>query len=162
ADDQQRLREVNTELASRSVEFEQTLSAGRNAAAVHVTDEAQLAGLSPEERATLRQAAVDQGLEGWLIPIINTSGQPLLEVLEDCDRRYPVNQASTYRGWSGQHATRDIAARLARLRHERARLLGYPHHAAHAQETSCAKRTEAVNHLLRTVAPSAVGLAERE
>src|SRR5699024_3492586 len=82
--------------------------------------------------------------------------------LENRDLRQRIYRASTQRGCSGQHDTRDLVVRIARLRHERARLLGYPHHAAYAQETSCARRTDAVNHLLSTVAAGAVQLAERE
>ena len=53
ADQQARLRELNGELATLSNQFDTALVAGRNAAAVHVTDEAELAGLSDDEMARL-------------------------------------------------------------------------------------------------------------
>ncbi|WP_237565611.1 M3 family metallopeptidase [Ornithinimicrobium cavernae] len=161
-DEQQRLRELNSELASLSVEFEQTVTAGRNAAAVHVSDEAELAGLSEDEKATLAAAASDAGLDGWLVPVVNTSGQPLLDVLEDRALRQRIYQASVARGLTGEHDTRDTLVRLARLRDERARLLGYPHHAAYSHETTCARTTDAVNGLLGRLAPGVVRIAERE
>ena len=161
-DDQQRLRELNTELAALSVEFEQVLSAGRNAAAVHVTDETELAGLSVDERATLRAAAQNRDLDGWLIPIVNTSGQPLLNVLEDRSLRQRMHAASVGRGLSGEHDTRDLLVRLARLRSERASLLDYAHHAAYAHENTCAQSTDAVNGLLARLAPGVVEIAQRE
>ncbi len=161
-DDQQRLRELNTQLAALSVEFEQVLSAGRNAAAVHVTDEAELAGLSDDEKATLRTAARARDLDGWLIPIVNTSGQPLLDVLENRSLRQRIHQASVSRGLGGEHDTRDLLVRIVRLRSERASLLGYAHHAAYAHENTCAQNTGAVNDLLARLAPGVVQIAERE
>ncbi|MDN5726974.1 MAG: M3 family peptidase, partial [Propionibacteriales bacterium] len=55
--DQQRLRELNGELATLSNQVEQRISDGRNAAGVHVTDEARLAGLTADEKAALAAAA---------------------------------------------------------------------------------------------------------
>ena len=161
-DDQQRLRELNSALAKLSVECETLVSAGRNAAAVHVTDEAELAGLSGDELATLRAAAAEAGLEGWLVPIVNTSGQPLLDVLSHRGLRERIHRASVERGLSGEHDTREVLVRIARLRDERARLLGYPHHAAYSQELSCARTTEAVNELLARLSPGVVQIAQRE
>ena len=160
--DQERLRELNTELATLSTQFETVVSAGRNAAAMHVTDAAELAGLSDEEKAGLEQAAQDRGLDGWLVPIVNTSDQPLLDVLEHRGLRERIYRASTTRGLGGEHDTRGLLVRLARLRDERARLLGYPHHAAYAQELSCARTTDAVNNLLGRLAPGVVAIAQQE
>ncbi|QDO87186.1 M3 family metallopeptidase [Ornithinimicrobium ciconiae] len=160
--DQQRLRELNSELASLAVEFEQRLSTGRNAAVVPVTDEDELAGLSQDEKATLRQAAQDRGQDGWLVPLVNTSGQPLLAVLEHRGLRERIYQASVTRGQGGKHDTREILVRIARLRDERARLLGYRHHAAYAHEITCARTTSAVNDLLARLAPGVVAIAGQE
>ena len=160
--DQQRLRELNGELASLTTAVDQAVTAGRNAAAVHVTDEAELAGLSEQERSGLRAAAQDRGLDGWLIPVVNTSGQPLLALLQDRGLREQVYRASVGRGLSGPHDTRDLVVKAARLRAERASLLGYPHHAAYAHEVSCARTTAAVNDLLGRLAPGVLELAARE
>ena len=54
---QQRLRELNVELAGLSVAFEQALVDGRNASAVLVTDRSDLAGLGDEEVKAAREAA---------------------------------------------------------------------------------------------------------
>src|SRR5690606_41234334 len=83
AGDQARLRELNAELAGLTTQFDQILVEGRNAAAVHVVDEERLRGLSDDEKAGLREAAQARSLEGWLVPIVNTTGQPLLSLMED-------------------------------------------------------------------------------
>lgn len=165
--EQERLKEMNTELARLSTTFDSMLVTGRNAAAVHITDEAELAGLSAADRARLAQAAADAGLEGWLIPIVNTSGQPLLDSLEHRGLRERVYRASVDRGLgqgegSAEHDTRDTLVRIARLRAERAALLGYEHHAAYVHETSCAGSTEAVNDILARLTPGVVQIVEGE
>ncbi|WP_131106108.1 M3 family metallopeptidase [Ornithinimicrobium sufpigmenti] len=164
-DQQARLRELNAELAGLSTEFDRLLVAGRNAAAVHVTDEARLAGLSDDDRAGLRESARARDLDGWLVTITNTTRQPVLDGLEDRALREEVFLASTGRGLGSDdavHDTRSILVRIARLRAERATLLGYPHHAAYVHEVACAGSTDAVNDLLARLATGVVQIAERE
>ena len=160
---QARLRELNAELATLSTEFDRLLVTGRAAAAVHVTDEAQLAGLGADDTAGLREAAQAAGLDGWLVTLTNTTGQPVLDSLEDRSLRERVFRASVERGLSeGEHDTRDILVRIARLRAERATLLGYEHHASYVHQVGCARTTAAVNDLLARLAPGVVELAQRE
>ncbi len=163
---QARLRELNGELATLSTEFDRLLVTGRAAAAVHVTDEAELAGLDEDARAGLREAAEAKGLDGWLITITNTTGQPILDSLEHRGLRERVFRASVERGLGRDghevHDTRDILVRIARLRAERATLLGYEHHAAYVHQVGCAQTTDAVNDLLGRLAPGAVEIAQRE
>ena len=162
ADAQQRLRKLNVELASLSVAFEQALVEGRNSAAVLVTDPTELTGLSEGEIAAARQAAWTRGQEGWLIELTNTTGQPVLESLTNRDLRRRVLEASLGRGLGGEHDTRQLVLDIARRRAERARLLGYEHHAAWVAASGCARTTEAVLNLLERVAAGAVKLANSE
>ena len=159
---QERLKEINAELATLSNAFERLLVDGRNAAAVHITDEAELAGLSADDLAGLREAAKARDLDGWLIPLTNTTGQPVLDSLEDRAVRERVFRASIERGLTGPFDTRDTLVRIARLRAERATLLGYAHHAAYVHEIGCARTTDAVNDLLARLTPGVVRIAERE
>ncbi|WP_040156024.1 M3 family metallopeptidase [Mobilicoccus massiliensis] len=162
ADDQERLRELNSALATAENEFEQLLVKGRNAAAVHVAHESELAGLDDDDKDALAQNARAAGLDGWLIPIVNTTGQPILDSLECRPLRERIFHASTRRGLDGEFDTREIVVRIARLRAERADLLGYPHHAAYDHEDTCAGSTKAVDDLLASLAPGVVELAGRE
>lgn len=162
ADDQQRLRELNAELATLSSSVEQRISDGRNAAGVHVTDEARLDGLTADEKAGLAAAATDRGLDGWLVSITNTTGQPILASLTDRGLREEIFTASVGRGLSGEFDTRDLLVRMVRLRAERAALLRYEHHAAYTHEVACAGTTDAVNDILGRLAPGVITIAERE
>ncbi len=159
---QARLRELNAEIAALETEFTQVVVAGRNAAAVHVTDEAQLAGLADDAKAACRAAATRRGLDGWVLELVNTTGQPMLASLRDRSLRQRLFEASVSRGLGGEHDTRGLIVRLARLRSQRATLLGYEHAAAAVADRGCAKTTAAVNEILHRVGPAAVANARRD
>ncbi|MDO5067411.1 MAG: M3 family metallopeptidase [Propionibacteriaceae bacterium] len=157
-----RLKELNQELASLSVDFERRLLDERGAKAVLVTEFEELDGLDEAQVSSARQAAVDQGLEGWLIELTNTTGQPILADLTNRDLRRRVFEASITRGIGGEHDVRRIVLDIAHRRAERARLLGHPHHASWVAAEGCARTTPAVLGLLQQVAPGAMALARQE
>ena len=71
--------------------------------------------------------------------------------------------ASLARGTQGgEFDTRDHVTRMAKLRVERAQLLGYPTHAAYVLEQQTAQTVEAVTERLASLAPPAVANARRE
>lgn len=160
--DMARLREINAELAGLQTEFSRLALEGRNAAAVHVTDAARLDGLSAEEIAQAREAAERAGREGWLLEVVNTTVQPLLTSLHDRELRRELFEASTTRGLGGEFDTREIVVRQARLRAEKARLLGYEHFAALTAAAGCAGSSERVMEVLTEVGPAAVRNAQAE
>lgn len=159
---QERLKVLNAELASLSVDFERLLLDGRGAAAVVVTDAAELDGLSDPAREAARSAAAERGIEGWLLELTNTTTQPILAELRNRDLRRRVLEASLGRGLGGEHDTRQVVLDITHRRAERARLLGHEHHASWVAAQGCAGTTSAVTALLQQVAPGAVELARRE
>ncbi len=161
-EDKARLRELNAELARLSTEFEQHIVAGRNADSVLVTDPEELHGLSDDDRAAARDLATDAGQEGWLLALVNTTGQPVLPSLRNRDLRKRVYDASINRGLGGEHDTRQLVLDTLALRDERARLLGFEHHAAYVADDGCAKTTENVTTMLTRVAPGVLEITRRE
>lgn len=164
ADQQERLRELNARLTSLEAAFGRKLLAGANAASVLVTDRAELEGLPEDAVAGAAAAAASRGHEGaWLLEMQLPTQQGVLASLARRDVRERVQQASEARGATGdEHDTREIVLETVRLRAERARLLGYEHHAAYVAEDATAKTTEAVNAMLSRLAPAAVANARRE
>lgn len=161
---QERLREINGRLTSLEAAFGRKLLAGANAASVLVTDRAELAGLADDAVAGAAEAAAARGHEGaWLLEMQLPTQQGVLASLADRDVRERVQRASEARGATGDdHDTREIVLETVRLRAERARLLGYEHHAAYVAEDATAKTTDAVNAMLSRLAPAAVANARRE
>jgi peptidyl-dipeptidase Dcp len=162
--DKTKLRAINSELATLQTTFEQDVLKEKNASSIVVDDRAQLAGMSDNEIAAAAAAAKDENKEGkFVIRLLNTSGQPSLASIKDRGLRERIMQASLSRNSKGgEFDTRGVVSRTARLRAERAVLLGYENHAAYQLEDQTAGSVPVVNKLLADLAPPAVGNARRE
>jgi len=157
-----RLTELNQELSTLSTTFGQNLQLATEAAAVRVDDAAELDGLDAEEIGAAAAAAADRGLDGHLIALLLPSGQPVLAKLRNRDLRRRVHEASLSRASAGEHDNRPVAERIARLRAERARLLGFDTHADVVLADSTARTTGAVDAMLGSMVPASVANAEAE
>ena len=159
-----RLKALNAEIATLQTSFAQNVLKETNASAVVVDRREDLAGLTPAEITSAAAAAKAAGQEGkFALRLINTSGQPPLGSLENRAVRERLHQSSLARGSrGGEFDNRAVITRLARLRAERAVLLGYPNHAAYQLEEQTAGNVTAVNKLLSDLAPAAVANARRE
>jgi peptidyl-dipeptidase Dcp len=161
--DKQRLRAMNAELATLQATFTQNVLK-EVAAAVVVDTREELAGLSEAQIEAAAAAARADGKQGkFALRLTNTTGQPLLASLQNRALRRRLMEASLARGSrGGEFDNREVVARIARLRAERAALLGYASHAAYQVEEQTAGNVDAVNRLLAQLAPPAVANARRE
>lgn len=160
--DQERLRELNAQLAELESAFGRRALAGSNAAAVLVTDEAELDGMTESVRAGARQAADARGLDGWLLELDSCTPQAVLTQIADRGLRQRVHEASVGRGWQGEFDTRDLIVPLVRARAERARLLGFANHSEYVAADACAETSAAVQAMLNRLAPAAVRNVQAE
>ncbi|MBW8310693.1 MAG: M3 family metallopeptidase [Rhizobium sp.] len=162
--DKETLKGMNAELASLATTFSQNVLKEVNASGVLVDDVAKLDGLPAEAITAAAEAAKAAGKEGqYLIALQNTSGQPPLTSLTNRELRQQIMAASLVRGARGnEFDNREIVARVAKLRAERAALLGYDNHADYILEDETAGSVEAVNKLMSDLAPAAVANARRE
>ncbi|PHV09297.1 dipeptidyl carboxypeptidase II [Janthinobacterium sp. BJB412] len=162
--DKSKLKAYNAELAVLQTSFSQNVLREANAAALIVDTRAELAGMSDKAIDAAAATAKARGLEGkFAIPVTNTTGQASLAVLTDRATRQRLLEASMTRGsHGGEFDNRAIVLKIAKLRAERAALLGYPSHAAYALEDQTARSTEAVNSLLAEFAKPAVANARKE
>jgi peptidyl-dipeptidase Dcp len=162
--DKTKLKALNAEIASAETAFSQNVLKERTASAVFFTDRAALAGLSDAEIAAAAEVAKAAGRDGqFAVALVNTSGQPPLTTLTHRATREAVLKASLARGSrGGEFDNRASVATLARLRAERAALLGYPTHADYVLEEQTAKNVTAATALLAQLAPPAVANARKE
>jgi peptidyl-dipeptidase Dcp len=153
-----RLKAINSELAALSTKFRQNVLKETNASAVAVSSRDELAGL-PEA-----QVAAAAGPDGKLsIRLTNTTGQPPLDSLQNAAVRQRVMAASQARGSrGGEFDNRAVVSGMARLRAERAQLLGHANYASYRLKEQTAGTVEAVNKLLARIAPAAVANARKE
>jgi peptidyl-dipeptidase Dcp len=157
-----RLSALNQELSTLSTTFGQNLQLATEAAAVRVTDAAELDGLGEEAVATAAAAAAERDVEGYLVTLVLPTGQPILTRLRDRRLRRRIYEASIGRASAGEHDNRPVALRIARLRAERARLLGFDTHADVVLADSTARTTAAVDAMLASMVPASVANAEAE
>ena len=159
----QRLRELNTRIAAACTAFEQNLFAGTKAAALVLDSADELAGLSPGAVAAAAENGRSLGHDGkYVLNLKNFSNQQELASLERREVREHLLAASLGRGLGGANDNRGLVVELARLRAERAALLGHDSHAAYAVADQTAVTTQAVTEMLARLVPPAVANAERE
>ncbi len=159
-----RIKEMNAEMATLTTEFSQNVLAEVNDSAVIVDIRGELAGLSDEQILVLAEDAKAKGMEGkYRIALLNTTIQPLEPELDNRALRERIHKASIARGSRGnQWDNRHIVSRVAKLRAERAAIMGFANYAAFSLVDETAKDPEAVNKMLAQLAPPAVANARKE
>src|SRR2546428_6845893 len=162
--DKEKLKKINTELATLQTQFEQNVLKEKNASSIVVDRKEDLAGLSDNQMASVTAAAKAEHKEGkFVIQLQNTTGQPLLGSLQNRQLRERIMRTSLARNSKGaEFDTRRAVTRTAQLRAEKAKLLGYSNWAAYQLEDQTAKDVPTVNKLLSDLAPPAVANAKRE
>lgn len=162
--DKARLKKLNEEESTLDAQFVNLLLAATKAGALVVDDEARLAGLTQGEIDAAAQAAKDRDLQGrWVIPLQNTTQQPLLRSLSDRSTREKLFEASWTRAERGDaNDTRAIIARIAQIRAQQASLLGFPDYAAWKLEDQMAKTPERALRFMDELVAPATGKARVE
>src|ERR1043165_9878095 len=162
--DKARLRALNQEEEKLTTDFRSKVLADTIASAVVVEDKTQLAGLSEGDLAAAADLAKERGMAGkYVIALQNTTRQPIVIGMQNRSLRERVLKASSERGaHGGENDTRAIVTRLARLRAEKARLLGFPTYAAYSLDDQMAKTPENALKLLTDLVPAATARARDE
>jgi peptidyl-dipeptidase Dcp len=162
--DQTRLRALNQEESKLTTDFGNHLLAATKAGALVIDNVSDLDGFSPAEIATAAEAAKQRGLTGkWIIPLQNTTQHPAQAELKNRAVRERLFIASTTRAEHGDaNDTRDIVKRLAQLRGERAKLLGFPTYSAYALDNQMSKTPQNAEKLLTDLVPAATARARSE
>lgn len=158
------LKKLNEEDSSLSAQFGNRLMGAARDGVLVVDAKAKLAGLSEADIAAAAQAAKDRKLDGkWVITLQNTTQQPLLQELTDRSTREALFLASWNRAEKGDaNDTRDLIPRMAQIRAEKAKLLGFPSFAAWQLSDQMAKTPEAALKFMQNLVPAATARAAAE
>ncbi|MGV8852650.1 MAG: M3 family metallopeptidase [Rhodoglobus sp.] len=158
------LRDYNSRLSSLTTKYEKNLLADTNNLAVVVDSIAELDGLDASEISAAASAANDRGLPGkYLITLILPTNQPHLSVLKNADVRGRVLAASRSRGIrGGKFDNSALVLEIAKLRSQRAALLGFDSHAAWVTADETAENPQRVADMLGKLAPAAARNAREE
>ncbi|WP_199099608.1 peptidyl-dipeptidase Dcp [Dyella sp. ASV21] len=162
--DKAKLKDLNKEESSLSTQFTNKLLAATKDGALVIDDKAKLDGLSDGDVAAAAEAAKSRKLDGkWVLPLQNTTQQPALQSLNDRPTREALFKASWNRSEKGDaNDTRDLISRIAQIRAEQAKLLGFSSYAAWKLEDQMAKTPETALTFMDKLAPAATARAERE
>jgi peptidyl-dipeptidase Dcp len=162
--DKEALKKLNQEEASLQTDFQNRLLAATKAGALVIDDVKLLDGMSPSEIAAAEAAAKQRGLTGkWVIPLQNTTQHPAQTSLKNRSVRERLFMASTMRAeHNDSNDTRSDVKRLAQLRADKAKLLGFPTYSAYALDNQMAKNPENAIRLLTNLVPASVARAHTE
>lgn len=158
------LKKLNEQEASLTARFSNQLLAATKSGALVVDQVAELAGLSATEINAAAQAAKENNLEGkWMLPLQNTTQQPALLQLSDRDTRKKLFEASWNRAEkSDTNDTRKTIVQIAKIRAEKAKLMGFPNYASWKLQDQMAKTPAAVQQFFSRLVPSATARVNAE
>ena len=155
------LREIDKELSKLSLQFGENILAETNAFEMHLTDDKDLSGLPEGTIEAARSLAKAQDKEGWIFTLDHPSYVPFMTYADNRELRKKLAIAFGARGFqNNEFDNQEIVLKIAKLRFERAQLLGYTTHAHFVLEERMAQSPEKVlsfsNDLLSKAKPAAL------
>jgi peptidyl-dipeptidase Dcp len=152
AEDKARMKEINARISELNTVFAQNLLKETNAFELHVSDEADLSGLSASMIGSARSKAESRGKEGWVFGLDRGTYEGFMTFADNRELRRQMNEAYRARAaQGGVNDNRDALIEIAQLRAERAQMLGYPNHSAYQLETRMAKTPAKAEAFLKEV-----------
>jgi peptidyl-dipeptidase Dcp len=164
AKDKEKLRAINSELSVLTLKFGQNILAETNKFELVIDSKDDLKGLSGEIIESAAETAKARGKEGkWVFTLSNASVMPFLQYSANRKLRETIWNAYVNRCNNGdEFDNNQIALKLANLRAEKARLLGYKSHAHYGLEETMAKTPEKVMEFLNQLWTPALAKAKQE
>src|SRR5438270_2051671 len=162
--DKEKLKAINKEQSKLGTDFRKRVLADTNESAIVIDDVKELEGLPQADVAAAAAAAKSRGLEGkWVLTLQNTTQQPPQAYLKNRALRERLFKASVMRcDHGGDNDTTAIITRIAQLRAERAKLLGFKTYADFGLEDQMAKTPANAIKLMTDMVPAATAKARGE
>ncbi|SNR29321.1 peptidyl-dipeptidase Dcp [Maribacter sedimenticola] len=163
-DKKKRLREIDAKLAKLKLTFGENVLAETNKYQLHLTNEADVDGLPEGEKEAAAQLAISKGKkDGWMITLDYPSYIPFMKYAKNRELRKKLSLAFGSKGFHNDELdNQENVLEIAKLRFERANLLGYKTHAHFVLEERMAETPEKVHEFLNELLDKAKPAAERE
>ncbi|PWA04451.1 M3 family metallopeptidase [Flavobacterium psychrotolerans] len=160
-DKKNQLREIDKALSKLSLQFGENVLAETQAFQLHLTDKNDLAGLPEGTIEAARSLAKSQEKEGWIFTLDYPSYVPFVTYADNRELRKKMAIAFGAKGFqNNEFDNQEIVLKIAKLRFDRAQVLGYPSHAHFVLEERMAENPEKVktfsNDLLEKAKPAAL------
>ncbi len=146
----EKLREISKRKSMLAVEFGDHVLAETNAFELVIENENDLSGLPEGIIEMAAQAASEKGKEGqWVFTLDYPSYIPFMTYADNRELREKMYRAFTSKAFKGnENDNQEIVKEIARLRFEKAQLLGYETHAHFVLEERMAKSPQTVEEFL--------------
>lgn len=159
----QQLRAIDKELSTLKLKFGENVLAETNKYQLHITQENDLEGLPESTKEEAKHTAEQQGKDGWIITLQYPSYIPFMTYAKNRELRKTLALAFGAKGFNDDALdNQEIVLKIARLRHQRANLLGYKTHAHFVLEERMAKTPDTVHAFLNELLEKAKPAAQRE
>ena len=161
--EKKRLREIDARLSTLKLKFGEHVLEETNRYRLHLTEEDQLSGLPESSKEAAAAKARSLELPGWVFTLEYPSYLPFMKYADNRELRKQLAKAFGSKGFHGDEIdNRDIVLEIAKLRYERAQLLGYQTHAHFVLEQRMAKTPKSVEDFLNQLLTKAMPAAQRE
>ena len=150
------------ELSLATLQFSKNVLAATNAYTLHITDEADLAGLPEFVKTMAAETAADKGLEGWAFTLDAPSYSPFLKYSSVRELRKEIWIAYNTRATSGEFDNTQIVRNIVDLRIKIANILGYETYADYALEERMAKSKDTVNGFIKDLLEPSMEFAKKD
>jgi len=158
-----KLREIDTELAKLKLTFSENVLAETNNYQLHITKVEDLKGLPEGAKEAAKSLAKSRNLEGWIFTLDHPSYLPFVTYVENRKLRKEIAIAAGKKAFkNNEFDNQAITLKIAKLRFERAQLLGYKTHSHFVLEERMAQNPEKVKNFLNELLDKAKPAANRE
>ena len=162
-DKKAKLREIDTELAKLKLTYGENVLAETNNYQLHITNEADLKGLPDGAKEMARSLAKSKNLEGWVFTLDFPSYLPFVTYIDNRELRKEMAIAAGKKAFQGnEFDNKEITLKIAKLRFDRANLLGYATHSHFVLEERMAQNPDKVKSFLKELLEKAKPAAKRE
>ena len=135
-------------LSLATLQFSKNVLAATNAYTLHITDEADLAGLPEYVKVMGAETAKEKGLEGWAFTLDYPSYGPFMKYSTVRNLRQDMWTAYNSRALGGEFDNSEVVKTIVDLRIKMANILGYETWADYQLEERMAKDKKTVNEFI--------------
>ena len=158
-----KLREIDTELAKLKLTYGENVLAETNNYQLHITNESDLKGLPEGAIEAAASLAKSKDLEGWIFTLDFPSYLPFVTYADNRELRKKMAIAAGKKAFqNNEFDNQEITLKIAKLRHERANLLGYKTHSHFVLEERMAQNPDSVKSFLNDLLAKAKPAAQKE
>lgn len=162
-EDKLKLREIDTELAKLKLTYGENVLAETHAYQLHITNESDLKGLPEGTIEAAKSLAKSKELEGWIFTLDFPSYIPFVTYADNRELRKEMAIAAGKKAFqNNEFDNQEITLKIAKLRFERANLLGYETHSHFVLEERMAQNPDKVKSFLNDLLAKAKPAAQKE